>query len=508
MRIEYICHACLLVDTGNLKIVTDPWFQGSAYCGQWHVFPKPVNADLVQQADVVLLSHGHEDHFHEPSLRALPKKAKVFYPYSWYGGAKPFLEQLGFATVVEAPPHRTYQLSSDTSMTYLVNGMDSVIVIESKGEVFVNVNDALHSYPPKIIDMFVRSIRAKWPRINTVFCGFGGASYFPNTLHCDGKNDIEIGGAREQLFAHNFCRIVHDLRPEVAVPFAADFALLSPGQNWINDLRFPRSRMSAYFHELYPGESDLSVIHDMYSGDSLVSNKLVASSPYRQELRDGCLNHLIEQQYLQETKEVTSPARISEADADILEKEMRENLRLRTHLFDDATLEKIQFTVKVTDLCEKAYFNIDMSHGEPRLQRSDKRSTSSILQIDASSRILRYSFASDWGGDAITIGYGCEIYVFDSETINASLDTACVRLVTKQPVASRHWRVEPLRVARHLLTSPTTRTWVARAALSRSSAYSPNKTNDIMRELLFRTKCEVCRACDLPLLDEKFAARL
>ena len=37
-----------------------------------------------------------------------------------------------------------------------------------------------------------------------MFCGFGGAGYFPNTIRCPGKNDLEIGQAREQLFAHNF----------------------------------------------------------------------------------------------------------------------------------------------------------------------------------------------------------------------------------------------------------------------------------------------------------------
>lgn len=28
MKIEYVCHACLLVDTGDIGIATDPWFSG------------------------------------------------------------------------------------------------------------------------------------------------------------------------------------------------------------------------------------------------------------------------------------------------------------------------------------------------------------------------------------------------------------------------------------------------------------------------------------------------
>src|SRR5947207_10569329 len=127
MRIEYVCHACLFVDTRDFKLVTDPWFHGPAYCGQWNVFPKPVNTQILAQADVVALSHGHEDHFHEASLRLLPKTARVFYPYSWYGGATQFLHDLGFEEVVEAAAQKTYKLSSDTSVTYIVNGLDSIV---------------------------------------------------------------------------------------------------------------------------------------------------------------------------------------------------------------------------------------------------------------------------------------------------------------------------------------------------------------------------------------------
>src|SRR5260370_42564351 len=116
--------------------------------------------------------------------------------------------------------------------------MTSIIVIENNGKVYVNIKDGLQSYPPKIISLFVDTIKNQWPRLDYIFCGFGGASYFTNTIHCPGKNDLEIGEAREQLFEHNFCNIVHKLRPKVAVPFAANFVLLNSEQRWINKLRF------------------------------------------------------------------------------------------------------------------------------------------------------------------------------------------------------------------------------------------------------------------------------
>ncbi|MEO7658646.1 MAG: MBL fold metallo-hydrolase, partial [Pyrinomonadaceae bacterium] len=223
MKIEYICHACLLIETEDARIVTDPWFAAPAYCDKWYVFPKPVRTDFIEDVDVVLISHGHEDHLNEPTLKLFPKNAKVFYPYSFFGGAKEYIESMGFADVKECVTFKKYAVSEKTSVTFIINSHDSIMVVESGGKVVVNANDALHSSPEKVIDFYIDALNEKWPDIDVLFCGFGGASYFPNTMHLAGKDDYEISLVREQLFAHNFCRVTKGLEPRVAVPFAADF---------------------------------------------------------------------------------------------------------------------------------------------------------------------------------------------------------------------------------------------------------------------------------------------
>jgi len=119
------------------------------------------------------------DHFHPPTVEKLPKSARVFYPYAWYGGIKPYLNELGFRDVTEAPTDKTIRVTPDTAVTYWVNNLDSIIVIESNGQVFVNVNDALHSHPPRIVDVFVQHVRERWPRIDTVFCGLAEQAISP-----------------------------------------------------------------------------------------------------------------------------------------------------------------------------------------------------------------------------------------------------------------------------------------------------------------------------------------
>jgi hypothetical protein len=511
MKIEYICHACLSIDTGDLKIATDPWFHGPAYCGQWNVFPKPVNTAILNDSDVLLYSHGHEDHFHPPTLEKLPKTARVFYPYTWYGGIEPYLKELGFQDVTEAPSDKAFRLTPKTSVTYVVNNLDSIVVIESGETVFVNVNDALHSYPPRVVDTFVEHILRKWPRVDTLFCGFGGASYFPNTIHCDGKNDLEIAEAREQMFAHAFCRIVHGLNPKVAVPFAADFVLLGENQQWINERRFPRSRMPEYYRDCFGSSSDGPSIQVMYPGDVLADNELVPDSPYRPRLSaGGGLRSLVDEQYGSEIAALQEQKWITEAETQAVEQGLLQNLKLRMGLFEPNVLNQIEFSLKLSDVSENPYFNISMKSAEPIVQRAASSSPGSILEIETRSDILLCSFASDWGGDAVTIGYGCEIQILRKEIIESNLDVTCVQLLTRIPVASRHWRKEPVRMARHVLSSTINRGWAAQAAWNRLRGMPArtNDHNDKMRAWLFRTKCEVCRACDLPMLDEKFAQTL
>src|SRR6266478_913475 len=226
MKITYISHATLVAEVGGLTIATDPWWVSPAYARQWNVFPRPINPELVDRASIVLISHAHQDHLHEPTLRSLRPDKTIYYPYYWYEGTPAWLSQMGFKAVIEADSGRRYSLGSACSVTFLVNGQDSLIVLEAAGQVLVNVNDALHSSDPTTIEIFTGKLRARWPTIDMVFCGFGGASYFPNVFHAPGKDDASIGRLREEFFAMNFCRIIAALQPTVAVPFAADFVLL------------------------------------------------------------------------------------------------------------------------------------------------------------------------------------------------------------------------------------------------------------------------------------------
>ncbi|MBC7911572.1 MAG: MBL fold metallo-hydrolase [Pyrinomonadaceae bacterium] len=501
MKVEYICHACLLIETEDLKIVTDPWFNGSAYCDQWHVFPKPVNTAALEDADVILLSHGHEDHMHEPTLQLLPKSAQVMCQYSFFGGSKEFIESLGFAEVREAVAHKKYQLSPKTSVTFLINSHDSIMVIESGGKVLVNANDALHSYPKKVIDFFIGEIKANWQNIDMLFCGFGGAGYFPNMMHLEGKDDYETGIVREQLFAHNFCHVTAELRPKVAVPFAADFALLADEQRWINHARFPRAKMSRYYQRHFGANGFQPEIYDMYPGDILETDELKKLSPYRAEMRDdGSLEHLIDEQYKEEIAALQAETSLSESEADKLSGEILQNVEKRMALYGIEKLRSLKFCLEVTDVPEQNIYNIAFVDDTPKVWRSGTSQEDALLTMRLPSKILRYSLESDWGADVVNIGYGAEIDISSARAAEVDLERICMQLLACYPTIKGTLKKAPLRSLKFMVGNSPKYT----RSVKKLKQLNVESENYDRKLWLLKDPDEIRKIYELPELDAEF----
>ena len=392
-----------------MTLATDPWWEGPCYARQWNVFPRPVAAHRVDDASHILLSHGHADHLNEPTLATLSPGKTALYPFYWYGGTIEWLRSMPFGKVIEATSGTSYALGGGVKVTYLVCGQDAVMVIEDGTSVVVNVNDALHSTSADIIALYCSMIRKRWPKIDAVFCGFGGASYFPNVFHTPGKDNRAVGALREEFFAGEFCRIVAALEPTVAIPFAADFVLLSPDQRWVNDVRFPREAMGAYFDQHFRKPGCTTRIVTMYPGDVLENSEVLPLSPYRDQLVDGSLDHLIDEQYPAEVSVFASGRTIDAAEAEALTALLERHLPTQTRFYPVGAVEGLTFAVELTDVEGARWFNARVTAATATVERAEEPAADAIARIRTSHDALVNSVTDDWGGDDIIIGYGCQI---------------------------------------------------------------------------------------------------
>lgn len=506
MKVEYISHSCIFVDTGDARIVFDPWFNGSAYCNQWHLFPKPLNTDILNTVDHIMISHGHEDHLHQQSLSLLPKNAKVYYPYLWQAGIHGYLNELGFNDVNEAVSYKEYAITPNTNITFLTTSMDTIMILESNGKVLVDLNDALNSHHENIVQLFIAEINKRWKKIDYLFVGLGGAGYFPNMVHHPSKNDNEIGLIREQKFVHNWCRLVHDLNPLQVLPFAPGFILLNQKTKWINELKFPRETLLDYYKKYYDPNPTFELIV-MYPHDQFIDGVFIKKSPYHDQLINNSLNHLINDMYAEEIIEANKEEFAEPGMGDIILEKLIKHIPHAGRVFTEEILSQIDFVIRLDDIIEMNYFNIEYRNKKWNICRGNEILSGKKLLLYTKSRFLNFSLDNEWGGDVFIGGYSCDIDILDDIALSQNLDMACVRLLTCYPIGSEAMLQEPLRAIKYLYNNPV----LAKLSL-KQKLFTPKILNKIdyneRDRWINKSKCEVCQICDIPLLSYELGEQL
>ncbi|MGI9147457.1 MAG: MBL fold metallo-hydrolase [Chloroflexota bacterium] len=406
VRVDFVGHATLLVRIGTLTILTDPWWSGPAFRGQWYPYPLPVPERFdLSGLDAVYISHAHEDHLHRETLAELLRVAPdvmAVIPKRYDTAMRDYLRRIGFRRIREVPSGTHVDVRNgqhSASLRVYTHMDDSMLSIESGGQVLLNANDALHASRRDLIEEYCRVLRRRLPRIDYLFCGFGGASYFPNCIHVPDKDDGIVARDREVFFLRNFALVTERLQPRYAFPFAAHFVLPDERNWWISDSRL---RMAPPAETVRQLASDLrSQVHDLQPGD-WVEDGVVHATPYPR-----IEPSLARGEVLARYGSASEPKALSAAQFDQLVDAAR--TRAAERALGLSADERLDAVVRLWDYAAAGISIRVADRSADIAQTTTQPSTEPEVVFATRSDLLSATMKSPFGRDLITIGYAADV---------------------------------------------------------------------------------------------------
>lgn len=253
MKITFINHASFFLESQAATLLCDPWVAGKAINSSWALF-SPSPPVPYERVDYLWISHEHPDHFHVPTLRAIPesdrKRITVLYQKHSSPRMLRAFEELGFATVQELPLYEWVSVRSGLDVFCgSVGIMDSFLAVRTENECVLNFNDCFCN------ERQIRYIRGLVGGISLLFTQFSFANWIGNGA--DDANEIP------QKLRDLECQL-RIFRPEFTVPFASFSYFCNQENAWMNELMITPGKIAAM---------NLSGVHFLYPGDQWESDR-------------------------------------------------------------------------------------------------------------------------------------------------------------------------------------------------------------------------------------------
>lgn len=231
-KIQFINHASVLVECGNLGILTDPWYEGDAFHGGWNLLietPETKVKEILQKTTHIWVSHEHPDHF---SVGFFKKNAdlikahsiKILFQYTQDKRVLGFFKSLKFE-VLEMRDRKEYALSDEVKLICIKNGFyDSALLVDYLGEKTLNLNDCEIKTEKE-----VQAIRRISGEVDYLLTQFSYAAWKGGVAQISWRKKA----AAEKLNTV-FCQVKH-LRPHKVIPFASFIYFSNKTNFYLND---------------------------------------------------------------------------------------------------------------------------------------------------------------------------------------------------------------------------------------------------------------------------------
>lgn len=225
MKITYITHACLLIEIQGIKILTDPWLKGPCWGGSlWHYPTHNYTIKKIPKPDYIFFSHGHDDHFHEETIKTFPKSwlsTKVLvakFKEKWWAEAV----NSKFSNVKYLDHNETYSLNDNTKLQLFINDRGepdcSIRIFNKKNNIFFQTDNLMSFKEAKRI--------GKIQKIDMAFVIPFLTGVFPGFYKWDTETLISLGKQKLNKSLDYCYKMITNLKPKYVVPYACDLGYL------------------------------------------------------------------------------------------------------------------------------------------------------------------------------------------------------------------------------------------------------------------------------------------
>ncbi|MBK9386741.1 MAG: MBL fold metallo-hydrolase [Planctomycetes bacterium] len=408
MQIEFVNHSSFVVRSGDVRLISDPWLEGTAFDEGWALLSKTAMPyERFGELTHLWFSHEHPDHFSPPCLKKVPedarRKIQVLYQETLDKKVVDYCKKLGFGSARELPHGKPVVLGPGFEFTCqpFVGFEDSWSLTRTKDARILNLNDCTVNTREQI-----EQVRAQVGEIDVLFTQFSISAWDGNALELERRQQ----GARKML--QRAVLQAQILKPKYLVPFASFIWFCHEENAYMNEAFLPieevyetlQRESGAEVLLFYPGDVwSYGERHD--SARALARYQAdIASLATRPRIR----SRRVEEQELQETaqsfcqrvKEGASPTKLRLHLA-------RQIPRWRSQRganagpawrakLDALLLRQEPARVYVSDLGRS--YTFDLTHGLRRAELAED-----ACDVALGSEALWYGLKHLWGGQTLHI---------------------------------------------------------------------------------------------------------
>ena len=219
MKIKFLGHAGISIETKKSHLVCDPWFSNTGgFLARWHQFPpnEHISKDYLHSCDYLYISHEHHDHFDRKFLESFPKDITVLLGNFQ---TKEFLKEfqkMGFSKIIEINDWQKIKLSDDLEVMLVSDPgkykEDSSLLIKAENSKILNKNDCFLS------DDYLKKFSSIG--IDFLFTQFSGAIWYPMVYDYDDNIKKVMAKKVRNRLNQFFINTVNDINPKYVIPSA------------------------------------------------------------------------------------------------------------------------------------------------------------------------------------------------------------------------------------------------------------------------------------------------